>query len=142
MGLKFGIAVQAAKDRLYVPLGRKDGNIAFSFARIYFCETENSFELYVRYLNGVVGRLFFNNGFQLEVRSHQQVDWVPTKIEMEVMQGITSFHPSLVIFEGRHSVREIPESELLPPALHSNSDRFKNPKGLWNRVVAEALGVA
>lgn len=138
MGLKYGFAGEASLRRLYV---RINGEQGFSLARVFLSHEEGKgvgFRL--RFLNGYLGHLRVNHQQQLEVSFIEFCDWVPTKEQVENLRDGKPFPTKLIMFEGGHIIREVPDSEFFPPAQHHDDEsRFREPNGPWNQVVAMCL---
>lgn len=143
MGIKIGMMTEASLRKLYIPLKLKAGeHRPMAYAKAFFFEKDGQPVYALRYLNGVLGRMRFDQEGQLEATFFQPTAWVPTREQWEAMQG-SDLPADLIVFDGKHPVYEVTEEELkcLPPAKHlTDEDRFRNPRGLWDESVAFICG--
>ncbi len=139
MGLKYGLAGLASSTAVYVPMKNSCGR-EYSYTKVYLWLQKPSIHLYLRFLDGSLGRLVRNWQFQLEVGSIEPSQWVSTKEQVEFLRDGIPIPKELIIFGGEYTVREIPYEEFLPPPqYHSDEARFESPVGIWNQVVSHCL---
>lgn len=137
MGLKIGIAEKAARERLYIPIETGANKNALDFAKVFFCVDSGVVKVYFRYLDGTIGHLFFNEGYQFESCFFMELaDWVPTKEAVEYMRDGRKISSEMIVFGGSYLVREIPSSDLVPAPRHTGYDRFLDPEGAWNQALS------
>ena len=61
--------------------------------------------------------------------------WVPTREQWKALTG--TLPKERIIFDGEYEVSDTQLSYFPPPAIHvSDEERFRNPRGIWERVVA------
>jgi hypothetical protein len=139
MGIKLGIAGEAAKKKLFIYLAISVEH-HLPLAEIKTMEEKKPFLVfYLRYPDGVIGFLEKNNTCQLKVVKKEEVVWVPTEPQMRAIQG--TLPKEMIMFSGEYQVREMTENDLFPPEEHvSVMERFKKPKGIWDVAVAHCLG--
>lgn len=144
MGIKIGIAGEAAREKLYVPL-KEDNTRSMSYGRPFFFKEKNekNERFYIRYLNGTIGHMAKNRNGQLEDFFLEFADWVPRKEEFLAMNG-GALPADWIIFGGSHTVREVTDAELecLPEAQHRTDEaRFKEPRSLWEMAIGHLLRI-
>lgn len=136
MGLKIGFAVLAAKRGRYVRLNTRDGH-PHSLARVVrrgrtrFC---------LIYPDGKTGFLFVNRNqqFDLWFVKFEPQGFVPTREQSMARDG--TLPCERIMFNDGYTVSEKPPEYLPPPAVHlTDEERFRNPRGLWEKVVASCL---
>ncbi|MBP6948914.1 MAG: hypothetical protein KBC41_01925 [Candidatus Pacebacteria bacterium] len=138
MGIKFGIAVEAYRKKLFIYLSQgKEHHCSFAEIKLGIGNVLYT-ESYLLYPDGVVGVLSVNNFFQFKVCRKITNIWVPTKTQMQALQG--TLLEENIMFSGEYQIKEMSESDLFPRAEHTTDEmRFKNPKGAWDTVVARCL---
>jgi hypothetical protein len=139
MGIKLGIAGEASRKNLFIYLAiNKEHHLPLAEIKTHV-EKNSTMFFYLRYPDGVIGFLEKNNSCQLRVQRKVEVLWVPTEVQMSALQGTLS--KEFIIFAGEYQVREMTESDLFPPQEHESvMERFRNPEGIWDKVVAGCLG--
>lgn len=145
MGLKSGIAKDAERENLYLCL--KEEEFPYSFAKVYSFREDKKNQTVLYFLDGAVGILVLNNNHQLVVSKIDQRDWVPTKEEVEILNGEKEIPKSQQMFGGDHVISGVffkkekeEEDPFLPMEEHTSlADRFQNPKSFWDRVVGNLL---
>ena len=140
MGLKTGFIAMALSRGLYIKI-KNTGDKCSSFAKVFAIEDSGKIKMCLKFLDGTLGHLKMGHSSQWNIFIEFR-DWVPTREEAMILQGKATLPKEMIMFGGDYVVREVPESELLPPAEHTTDEsRFQNPVGLWNIVVARHLNL-
>jgi hypothetical protein len=134
LGIKLGFAALAAEQRKYIKL-KQDGVHPSSFAKVVVVKgAKHLFELH--YTNGAIAHLRVNQFMQLEVVDTFFEGLIPSSEQSKPK-------PEEIMFEGGYEVQEIPPQSLFPPPEEHSTveERFRNPKGVWDRAVASFLSL-
>lgn len=138
MGIKFGVAVEAYRKKIFIYLSQNDGHHC-SFAEIKLSHGKEMItNSYLLYPDGVIGMLFVNNFLQFKVYKKIPQMWVPSELQMKALTE--TLPQEYIMFSGEHQIREMSENDLLPKEEYvSDTQRFKNPRSVWDTVVAKCL---
>lgn len=133
MGLKVGFAALAEKQGRFVRLNMKDGHphslaLVIRRGKSRFC---------LLYPDGKTGFLTRNENYQFDLRfvEFAPKSFVPMREQEMALDG--TLPKDHIMFDDLYTVSENPMGHLPPPPLHGNDEeRFKDPKGPWERMVA------
>ena len=136
MGLKYGFAGMAAQKKLFVSLNSSFG---YGLAQVRLND-RNAFELV--FPDGNIGVLRMAQNRQLELAKtirNSDPNWTPSPEQVLAQEG--KLPKELIMFEGSYQIKELlPLTDSLPPPLHMTDEaRFKDPKGVWEEIVALSL---